>query len=806
LEKQMNGGFDPYHKWLGIPPGDRPPDHYRLLGLAAFESDADVVAAAADRQMAHVRTYQSGPHADVSQQLLNELAAARLCLLSPDRRLTYDTALRRKSRPAPPPAVLAQAPPMPAQTLVAPLPTAASAPLAALAPPAAPLLAAAIPVAAPAPPYSSPTLVPAAVPTAFAPGSDACLPPPIDRQAAPAGRPRASRQRLPLGVKIAGHVAFALMGLAIGLVILKTLKSRRPSANLGDQTAIEPVATPVPFGGEEIAADDDDSRDRRDLEEVPVADVTTHDEPPLRNDDYPDTSSAAPSEPETEAEAPANASSATEPARLPAPSTSALEASRLAVRRRLAEDFERAASGRSAQEALARKLLDEARGNVADADQRYALFDLAMEQAIEAQHLPLANEAIDELAARFEVDALSRRVAATHAVARHAEAPEHHRTVAGWWVSLLDDAIAEDRYDDALEIGDRAITAARETFDDVLQRQLNLGQAELRELPVAFAEAAPLRDRWRQNAADTEAAAAWGRFCCLYKNDWEAGLPLWALDDGPAGDAAALDLTTPTEPAEQLALADAWWELSEQQTHALPRRLLRWRADTWYQRASADPGAVTSQIAARRIAYQQSVSPVPMNQWIEILGTATIVEDDDGVAEVLGQWERRRVEIRTQAAQGDARIALPLQPTGSYDLQVRFTLHEGNELLLALPVGEGDCLVGIGCYGGVWSGIERIDGAPIHANASGVRGGPIAVGVHSAEIRIDVDGEQATIDVKLDGDRTFRWTGQTASLSNYEAWQGMGRLLRLGANQQHITFHSLRLRPRTGFCRWVVSR
>jgi hypothetical protein len=28
---------DPYDEWLGIPPKDQPPNHYRLLGLELFE-------------------------------------------------------------------------------------------------------------------------------------------------------------------------------------------------------------------------------------------------------------------------------------------------------------------------------------------------------------------------------------------------------------------------------------------------------------------------------------------------------------------------------------------------------------------------------------------------------------------------------------------------------------------------------------------------------------------------------------------------------------------------------------------------
>lgn len=94
----MSDAFDPYLQWLAIREGERPLNHYRLLGLDLFESDPDVVASAADRQMAHVRTYQSGEHAASSQQVLNELAQAKICLLKPQRKAEYDDQLRKKMK------------------------------------------------------------------------------------------------------------------------------------------------------------------------------------------------------------------------------------------------------------------------------------------------------------------------------------------------------------------------------------------------------------------------------------------------------------------------------------------------------------------------------------------------------------------------------------------------------------------------------------------------------------------------------------------------------------------------------------
>lgn len=87
--------FDPYFSWLGIPAEEQPPNHYRLLGLAAYESNADVIDRAADRLMTHVGEFQASSRADHAQRLLRELASARACLLNPAKKSLYDARLRK---------------------------------------------------------------------------------------------------------------------------------------------------------------------------------------------------------------------------------------------------------------------------------------------------------------------------------------------------------------------------------------------------------------------------------------------------------------------------------------------------------------------------------------------------------------------------------------------------------------------------------------------------------------------------------------------------------------------------------------
>lgn len=97
----MSQPFDPYYKWLGIPPDEQPPTHYRLLGLRKYEADPDVIEHAADRLMSHMRTLQVGQRAADSQKILNEVAAARITLLDANKKHHYDAVLRQAETPLP---------------------------------------------------------------------------------------------------------------------------------------------------------------------------------------------------------------------------------------------------------------------------------------------------------------------------------------------------------------------------------------------------------------------------------------------------------------------------------------------------------------------------------------------------------------------------------------------------------------------------------------------------------------------------------------------------------------------------------
>ncbi len=87
--------MDFYKEWLGIPEGPRPPDHYELLRLKQFDDDTAKVRANYKKLNGHVRKYATGQYSVQSQELLNEIAKAMLCLTDPERKRDYDESLGR---------------------------------------------------------------------------------------------------------------------------------------------------------------------------------------------------------------------------------------------------------------------------------------------------------------------------------------------------------------------------------------------------------------------------------------------------------------------------------------------------------------------------------------------------------------------------------------------------------------------------------------------------------------------------------------------------------------------------------------
>ena len=88
--------LDACQQWLGISPAERPITHYRMLGIANFEANSDVIRAAVQQRTRLLQPHQLGPDRDAANKLLQEVAKASSCLLSPSSKVDYDHALRAR--------------------------------------------------------------------------------------------------------------------------------------------------------------------------------------------------------------------------------------------------------------------------------------------------------------------------------------------------------------------------------------------------------------------------------------------------------------------------------------------------------------------------------------------------------------------------------------------------------------------------------------------------------------------------------------------------------------------------------------
>ena len=59
-----------------------------------FESDADVIEAAANQRTAYLQELAAGEQVELTQKLLNEITKARRCLLNADQKQAYDAQLQ----------------------------------------------------------------------------------------------------------------------------------------------------------------------------------------------------------------------------------------------------------------------------------------------------------------------------------------------------------------------------------------------------------------------------------------------------------------------------------------------------------------------------------------------------------------------------------------------------------------------------------------------------------------------------------------------------------------------------------------
>lgn len=670
MKSPMSSDFDPYRKWLGILPKDQPPNHYRLLGIELFESDPDVISNAADARMAHVRSFQTGPYSDLSQKILNEIAAAKVCLLNPEKKSQYDAQLRAQ---------------LAAQGLWAP--------------PAAPILGW-IPGGTETG-WVSPTGVPqSAIPTTpvfpISGGvSGEAIPQqgvespfsaePISLVSLPGSAVSVSRELGSRRKSWQGPVLLLLgaAGVVVLLVLLIWVLQRGPDSReitsaggspersssknglLSPATTPETQSTgisPKTVPGTSSKTTKSSPKDTLSGPSQPDSKPSPKPEskPGLTPSDHP-SKQDIPGEPKTPSESGSEASgketpsqpespgpsksessqeetpagpnkepvgtekpsvpgkpSSEEPSetqpeekpkpKLPVPSADQQTAAEQQIRSLLKENFALADKG-GTYGLLAQKLLQHARETTDQPAAQYMLFRMAAESAARAAEGLLLHEAVDGLAQHFEADARQIIVAALE---KAANAPADENVIRSL-VQLIQDtgeeAMAEDDYAAADRLAKAALAAARKGKDPELIREVTPWVGKIERLAQEFAKVQEHLDKLAQNPDDPEANLVVGRWYAFQTGQWERGLPYLAKgSQQELAEVARRDLEGPQEAGAQQELGNRWWDLSEKASPE-DRLVLAGRAVYWYEQALPALTGLSKTSLERRIeTYRTTVA------------------------------------------------------------------------------------------------------------------------------------------------------------------------------------------------------
>lgn len=592
----MTVPFDAYYQWLGIPPSQQPPTHYRLLGIGEFENNSDVIDNAADRQTSHLRTYQSGQHSAISQKLLKEISAARECLLDPQTRAEYDQQLRGQapsasggfelpavpmSRPTPAAAIPSQLPPKnppPLPSSSTSMPTVQAVPMGRPSFDSAPVTAEAVP---------SPTPV-------------------VAKPAVPSS-PKANFH--PLAIPVAAMGGVALVGI-LGLVLFFFLTSgKKTDPVIAEKSTVSEIfPTPEPENDnaeqkkpepEENNLTDGDKQDEEKPTDPPVTadpdedkkettttndDKSSDDDKTTGDDNKPSSEDKTTNDDDKTVPRPPTLSRPRFGSGLPrrptptptvtieplakqaVPNGADLRKAKIQVKQLYGDQLALAKSTSFNRSALYDKILDEADLIEDDLSTQYALLDAAYNTAISLRDYGQAEVMLNKIIDGFDIDAIKERADLLKKAKAAAGTSFQKSKVGQSALELAREAIEQRRFIEAKAMADLAFLLGKQAGNSTLRQDAGRVQFEAKNKSPIWKAVEEQLPKLEKDPDDPVANYVYGRYLVVLEGGFEKGLPMLAKGTNKQiKDAAQLDLENPTDTRQQMAVGEAWFQIAQKE-------------------------------------------------------------------------------------------------------------------------------------------------------------------------------------------------------------------------------------------------
>jgi len=481
--------------------------------------------------------------------------------------------------------------------------------------------------------------------------------------------------------------------------------------------------------------------------------------------------------------------------RLPAPEGSKVKEALGLVREVFAEEY--AAAKTSPQKAaLAKKILQEGATGEHDPTSRYALLRVARDLAAIAGDAETALKAAEQLDRRYRVDHIAMKAVVLAKVADRVRLPADHKKFLPLLGKAYDEAVAADRYDLARQIGKLAAASAAKTRDPSAKKSVADKLKKLSQLEADYAKIKEAVAVLETKPTDPEANLAVGKYRCFVRGDWDDGLPYLALGSDPVlQKLAEQEVVQPDSAADQVKLANGWWDLGEKEKDAAAKTRMQQRAGLWYKKAVPNVSGLAKVKIEKRleqIANIERPSGPKKGKPVDLLALI-----DPGRDTVRGTWRKTKAGL-ISPLKDYARLRIPYVPPEEYALTMVVTQLDGKETLVIGLVAAGrQCMVSLdaGKTGDI-VGLDLIDGKPYSANATTRRG---KLFVRGKTNRLAVTVKKSGITVTCNDRPIVNWRGDVRRLSLHQAWQvGDGRVLFVGDYNTSFLIHSITLTPITG--------
>ena len=233
---------------------------------------------------------------------------------------------------------------------------------------------------------------------------------------------------------------------------------------------------------------------------------------------------------------------------------------------------------------------------------RFVLLQTSRKLAMQAGQADVALQAVDGLEKFYDVNALELKAEALEAVAAKLRTAEDHRQMLAPAMALVEQALAAERLDLAKSIGERGLSSAKKANDAAVVKKITARMKVVQALDKAQQRSQAAVAALQKNPADAAAHLALGEYLCFMKDNWDQGLShLAQASDATLKSLATRERAAPAAAAEQLTLADAWFDLGQKRAGYLFESQIKSHAGQWYEKALAGLTGLDKTKAERRL-------------------------------------------------------------------------------------------------------------------------------------------------------------------------------------------------------------